>query len=165
MFPVIETNGTVVAMASRSFCHGGAKPLHPAIHLHLINRNGEIYLQRRGAEKDLCPLMWDTAVGGHIAFGEYIHEALYREAGEEIALVNFHPVPLLDYLFESERERELVNVFGTVGQFQPKPDGKEVAEGRFWSCQEIETAIGKGVLTPNFEQEYPRIREKLLALL
>ena len=33
----------------------------------------------------------------------------------------------------------------------------ELDGGRFWSRQEIEDAIGYGILTPNFEQEYRRI--------
>ena len=46
---------------------------------------------------------------------------------------------------------------------QPDPD--ELAGGRFWSPDEIEQAIGRGVLTPNFEQEYTRIKDALTALL
>ena len=37
-FPVIEPSGMVVARASREYCHGGAKPLHPVVHLHGIDR-------------------------------------------------------------------------------------------------------------------------------
>ena len=33
--------------------------LHPVVHLHIINRLGQIYLQQRGAHKDLLPLRWD----------------------------------------------------------------------------------------------------------
>ena len=41
----------------------------------------------------------------------------------------------------------------------------EVDEGRFWELEEIEENFGKSVFTPNFEQEYLRIRDKLTALL
>ena len=142
-----------------------AKPLHPVVHLHIISRDGSIYLQQRSASKDFLPLKWDTAVGGHVAYGEYILEALYREASEELGFTDFNPVFITSYVYESERERELVNVFATVGDFVLKPDGDEVTDGRYWSTEEIEAAAGKSILTPNFESEYHKIKDSLQALL
>ena len=148
-----------------SSAYEAAKPLHPVVHLHIVSRDGRIYLQQRSATKDLLPLRWDTAVGGHVAYGEYILEALYREASEELGFTDFNPVFITSYVFESEAERELVNVFATVGDFTLKPDGDEVIAGRYWSPEEIEAACGKNILTPNFESEYHKIKNSLQALL
>jgi isopentenyldiphosphate isomerase len=166
MVPVVDEFGNVRAQASREFCHSNPqKPLHPVVHLHIINRTGGIYLQRRGPHKDLLPLRWDTAVGGHISYGEYILEALYRESAEELGLHDFLPQWLCTYVFESGRERELVNVFAAVGEYEIHPDPDELAGGRFWTTEEIGKAMGTGVLTPNFEGEYQRVKDALLALL
>jgi len=166
MVPVVDEFGNVRGQASREFCHSNLqKPLHPVVHLHIINRAGEIYLQRRGAHKDLLPLRWDTAVGGHISYGEYVLEALYRESEEELGLHDFLPQWLCTYVFESGRERELVNVFAAVGEYEIHPDPDELAGGKFWTVDEIESVLGQGLLTPNFEGEYQRVKDALLALL
>ena len=164
-FPVVEPNGLVVGRAARQYCHSGAKPLHPVIHIHIMDRMSRIYLQKRSMLKDIQPGKWDTAVGGHVAYGESILEAVYREASEELGLTEFNPIYLETYEFESPVEREMVNVFAAVGSYELHPDLDEVDEGRWWELADIDASIGKGVFTPNFESEFAMIRSSLLALL
>ena len=165
MLPVIRENGIVYAQATRKYCHGGSFLLHPVVHLHIINRNAELYLQKRSMKKDLLPGRWDTAVGGHVDYGEYVSEALHREAGEELGFYDFNPLYLGSYVFQSNIEREMINIFAAVGNFTLHPDEDEVEEGRYWPLDEIEANIGKDVFTPNFEGEFRRIRKSLEALL
>ena len=68
-------------------------------------------------------------------------------------------------MFASKVGKELVNVLATGGDFHPVADGDEVAAGRYWSPEEIEAKMGKGVFTPNFEQEYRKISMQLQALV
>lgn len=164
-FPIVEPNGMVVGRSAREYCHSGAKPLHPVIHLHIIDRYSRIYLQKRSLKKEIQPGKWDTAVGGHVAYGESLTEALYREASEELGLTDFNPLHLETYLFESEIEKEMVNIFAAVGSYELNPDQDEVDEGRWWPVEDIDANIGKGLFTPNFESEYKMIRSSLLALL
>ena len=151
--------------ATRSYCHSGAKPLHPVIHIHIIDRFSRIYLQKRSMNKDIQPGKWDTAVGGHVSYGEGILEAVYREASEELGFTEFNPIHIETYQFESEIEKELVNVFAVVGTYELHPDMDEVDEGRWWELADIDANLGKGVFTPNFESEFTMIRKPLLALL
>lgn len=164
-FPVVEPSGLVVGRSTRSYCHGGAKPLHPVIHVHIIDRFSKIYLQKRPMTKDIQPGKWDTAVGGHVSYGESIVEAVYREAYEELRFMEFNPIHIVTYEFESAVEREMVSVFAAVGSFELTPDPDEVEEGRWWPVEEIDANIGKNVFTPNFESEFQMIRRQLLALL
>lgn len=164
-FPIVEPNGMVTGRSARDFCHSGAKPLHPVVHLHIIDRYSRIYLQKRPLTKKIQPGKWDTAVGGHVSYGEQLIEALYREAYEELKFREFNPIHILTYEFESEIERELVNVYAAVGSFDLTPDPEELDGGKWWDLEEIDSSIGKGVLTPNFESEFGMIRKSLLALL
>ena len=164
-FPVVEPSGLVIGRSARSWCHSGAKPLHPVIHIHIIDRYGRIYLQKRSMKKDIQPGKWDTAVGGHVSYGETLLEAVFREASEELGLTAFNPVFLTSYVFESAVERELVNVFAAVGSFDLRPDLDEVDEGRWWPVEEVNENSGKGIFTPNFESEFKAIEKNLLALL
>lgn len=164
-FPVVEPNGLVVARAARDYCHSGAKPLHPVVHLHIIDRYSRIYLQKRPLTKKIQPGKWDTAVGGHVSYGEHLLEALYRESYEELRFNEYNPIAIVSYEFESEIEKELVNVYAAVGNFELHPDPEELDGGKWWELEEIDANIGKGVFTPNFESEFKMIRKSLLALL
>ena len=164
-FPIVESNGLVIGRSTREYCHGGSKPLHPVIHIHIIDLFCRIYLQKRAMNKDIQPGKWDTAVGGHVSYGESIVEAVYREAYEELRFQEFNPIHLETYEFESPVEREMVSVFAAVGTYDLRPDPEEVAEGRWWPVEDIDANIGKGVFTPNFESEFKMIRKSLLALL
>ena len=155
-FPIVDEEGTVIGQATRGECHSGTKLLHPVVHLHVFDTQGRIYLQKRPEWKDIQPGKWDTAVGGHIDYGETREEALHREVREELGITDFTPIFMGKYVFESQREKELVYVHRTIynGAIQPSQD--ELDGGRFWSMEEIREAIGKGILTPNFESEFQR---------
>jgi isopentenyldiphosphate isomerase len=164
-FPIVEPNGLVVARAAREYCHSGAKPLHPVVHLHIIDRFSRIYLQKRPLSKKIQPGKWDTAVGGHVSYGEHLLEALYRESSEELGFSEFNPIHIVTYEFESEVEKELINVYAAVGHYELTPDPEELDGGQWWELADIDEGIGKGIFTPNFESEFQMIRKSLLALL
>ncbi len=156
LFPVVDESGQVIGSATRGECHSGSKLLHPVVHLHVFNSKGDIYLQKRPEWKDIQPGKWDTAVGGHIDYGETPEEALHREVREELGITKFCPEQLDMYVFESQRERELVYVNRTTYDGEICPSAAELDGGRFWTMQEIHEAMGKGILTPNFESEFKR---------
>lgn len=157
-FPIVDEEGNETGKALRSVCHDGKSMLlHPVVHLHLFNTMGELYLQKRAKTKDIQPGKWDTSVGGHISPGETPLKALFREASEELGLKGFVPESLGKYVWESSRERELVNSFSTISDILPIPDKDEIDGGRYWSVKEIEENLGKDVFTPNFEFEFRKL--------
>jgi isopentenyldiphosphate isomerase len=159
MLPLVDEEGNIIGAATRGECHGGSKPLHPVVHLHVFNSAGELYLQLRPEWKDIQPGKWDTAVGGHVDLGESVEMALQREVREELGITEFQSEKVTHYVFESTRERELVFVHRTTYDGVVAPSD-ELAGGRFWSIPEIRDAIGKGVFTPNFESEFQKYIDK-----
>ena len=156
MFPVVDEQGNLVGAATRGECHGGSMLLHPVVHLHVFNSKGKLYLQRRPLWKDIQPGKWDTAVGGHVDLGESVDMALMREAREELGLTEFTPERLTSYVFESERERELVFAHRITYDGAIAPSD-ELDGGRFWTLDEIRAQLGQGVFTPNFENEFRKL--------
>ena len=156
VFPIVDEEGTVIGKATRGECHSGSKLLHPVVHLHVFNSRGDVYLQKRPEWTDIQPGKWDTAVGGHIDYGETPEEALLREVREELGITDFSPVFIDKYVFESQRDRELIHVFRTNYDGDISPSKDELDDGRFWTIEEIHEAMGKEILTPNFESEFMR---------
>lgn len=161
LLPLVDPSGHVIGSVTRAEAHGGGKPLHPVVHLHVLNGNGELFLQKRPEWKDIQPGKWDTACGGHVAFGETIEEALHREVMEELGISDYTPHFICRYVFESDRERELVHVFATVYDGTIKTSGEELDGGRFWTKVQLCENEGQETLTPNFVDEYRRIRQEL----
>ncbi len=157
LFPIVDEDGGVLGQITRGEAHGGSRVLHPVVHLHVFNSEGKLYLQHRPAWKDVQPDRWDTSCGGHQAYGETVEEALRREVSEELGISDYTPQLLTHYVFDSKRERELVWVFTTVYDGPLHPNEDELDGGRFWTIDEIEAAMGKDLLTPNFEGEYARL--------
>lgn len=156
MLPVVDEMGDIIGGATRKECHSGKKLLHPVVHLHVFNSHGELYLQRRPEWKDIQPGKWDTSVGGHVDLGENMRQALKREVQEELGITDYEPAELGHYVFESERERELVFVNKTIYDGTVHPSTSELDGGKFWTPDEIAENFGKNIFTPNFENEYKK---------
>lgn len=164
MLPVVEPTGEVIARASRETCHQD-RLLHPVVRMHIVNRRGEIYLQKRSASKTVFPSRWDTAAAGHVEYGELFEQAVHREAAEELGFYDFNPQYLDNYIYTVPEEKELVNIYGAVGNFILNPHNEEVEMGAYWTVEEIEENIGKDVFTPSFEYDWAHYKKQLLALL
>jgi isopentenyldiphosphate isomerase/intracellular septation protein A len=159
--PLVTEKGKIIGKAPRSICHQGEKLLHPVIHLHVLNTQKHIYLQKRPMNKLVQPGKWDTAVGGHITIGEALETALKREAWEEIGLQNFSARLVKTYRWDSEIESELVYVFITHDFKSIHLHSDEVEEGQFWTSRQIDNHLGKQIFTPNFEYEYQLLKKEL----
>ncbi len=157
--PIVNEEGKVLGKMPRSVAHKKTMILHPVVHIQLFNSKGELYLQKRADHKLVQPGKWDTAVGGHVSADESIELSLQREAQEEIGLKEFKAIPFIKYVWESDIEKEMVYGFIAITNQPLNPDPSEVSEGRFWTLDEIENNLGKNIFTPNFEHEFPLLKD------
>jgi isopentenyldiphosphate isomerase len=153
---VSDDDARVLGPIARGEAHGDPVRVHRAVHILVIDGEGCLLLQKRSRNKDTQPGKWDTSVGGHVSFGQSYEEAALRETAEELGLhIGGRDIEFLytsRYRGTDESENTVTYLCLHTGPF--RPDGDEIDELRFWSRAEIAVALGSGVFTPNFEQEF-----------
>lgn len=85
IFDVVDDSDAVVGQATRREVHE-RKLLHRAVHVFVVNRHGELLLQKRSRFKDAHPGVWDSSVAGHLDAGEDYAAAALREMEEEMGI-------------------------------------------------------------------------------
>ena len=161
-FDTLDRNGRLTGRSSRAACHSDPSLIHRAVHILAVNSSGDILLQKRSPSKLIQPGKWDTSVGGHVGAGESVQDAVKRELKEELSIdpASVDLKELYEYIWESDVETELVTTFTALYEGAVTIQEEEITEARFWTVQEIQENLGKGIFTPNFEYEY----QKFIAL-
>lgn len=154
LLDIVNNDDEVIGQALRKACHGNPALVHRAVHVLVFNSSGELLLQKRAAEKDIQPGKWDSSVGGHLALGEPYLAAAYREMSEELGLTG----PPLRYLYRSfirnQIESENVRTYLAITDDSIIYERSAISEVRFWTHVQIDQALGQGIFTPNFEEEW-----------
>ena len=90
IFDVVNEEDRVTGQATRREVHEKGL-LHRAIHVFVVNRHGELLLQKRSRFKDAHPDVWDSSVAGHLDAGEDYGAAAVRELEEEMGITGVEP--------------------------------------------------------------------------
>lgn len=85
IFDVVDEADAVTGQATRREVHEKGL-LHRAVHVFVVNRHGELLLQKRSRFKDAHPSVWDSSVAGHLDAGEDYASAAIRELEEEMGI-------------------------------------------------------------------------------
>lgn len=155
--PIVDNSGKILGKVVREEAHRNKDFLHPVIHLHLFNNDDKLFVQKRKKSKLVMPGKWDTAVGGHVLWGENIEQTIKRETQEELGFDLISAKFIGKYIWESDIEKELVYVFISEWNEQISINRKELEDGKFWSKNDVLNNLKKGIFTPNFENEWPMI--------
>jgi isopentenyldiphosphate isomerase len=158
---IVDVNGEVIGSAPRSKVHGDPSLVHRVVHVLLLNKDGEILLQKRSENKDVAPGRWDTSVGGHVGMGEDLITSSRREMLEELGVTGDEPEYLYSYTHSNAYETELVTTFRHAYDGEFSFNREEIDEIRFWSFDKIRQAVGKRILSDNFEHEFSKYIDHL----
>jgi isopentenyldiphosphate isomerase len=151
---IVNNKGEVIGSAPRSEIHGNPSLTHRVVHVLVFNKKGEILLQKRSENKDVAPGKWDTSVGGHVGMGEDIFLSSRREMQEELGITGHEPEYLYSYIHSNAYETELVTTYRCIYDGDISFNVSEIDKIRFWSFDEIKEALGKKILSDNFEHEF-----------
>ena len=143
---------------------------HGSIHIWIISEDKKrILLQRRCADKDLFPNMWDISVGGHISAGEDALVSAKRELREELGLddtkYDFQYVDRIKEEFEYKEilSNEFVTIYKIVSDIDLDSitlQEEEVREARWFTKDELNNLINKREIINHLE-EYDMINNIL----
>lgn len=167
----LNDKGEVIGAIDKDVAHKEGR-LHRAIHLWIINDDGEILLQYRSGDKKLYPNTWDVSVGGHVSTNEDSIEALSRETKEELGIdLDLGSVEYFGTIHERLKHddidsNELVDVFIARQNINKKDimlQKEEVSDIRWVSIEEMFHLIDNNQLLPH-EEEYKKMREYLIEL-
>ena len=160
---VVDAADRVVGSMERGEIHRKGL-FHRSVHVFLLDESDRLYLQRRSYEKSEHPGKWDSSASGHVDSGESYQEAARRELEEEIG-VTASPEPVLRVRGSEETGMEhcmLFRVRRRDGDPDPRPDPREIIEGRFFETGEIEEGIARRPekFSPSFRLLYRLYREQ-----
>lgn len=85
IFDVVDAADNVLMQLPRSVVHD-RRLLHRAVHIFLLNSQGEFLLHLRSQFKDQYPLCYTSSASGHLNAGEDYAAAASRELKEELSL-------------------------------------------------------------------------------
>jgi isopentenyl-diphosphate Delta-isomerase len=175
LFDVVDEHDRVLRREPRAEVHR-QRLLHRAVHILVFNARGEVYLQRRSAQKDTYPHRWTTSCSGHVDAGEDYDPAAVRELAEELGLGGakvegtkgkptaspLQPktrnskletiVPFVKHPPCRETGWEFIWIYTLTTDAAPAPDPGEISEGRWIEPAELDAWMSREpkAFTPSF---------------
>ena len=141
LFDIVDTKDNVIGTRSRGEVHAQGLT-HRAVHIHVINNNREVLLQKRSELKDFYPGKWTSSCSGHVDSGEEYLDAAIRELKEELSIVVTNPQtlrPLFKVPASGATDNEFIWVYLLERDGPTAPNKKEIAEVGWLSLREIDS--------------------------
>lgn len=146
VFQTYDEDGNELALVARSRVHATGL-WHRAANVLLFRSNGELLLQQRAADKDVCPGLWDLSAAEHLIPGESYLEAARRGLAEELGirqmvLTPVGPVIKVRQELPGVCDCEFQQTFRGVSDAAVYPDPKEVAAVQTVTMAELHQQLG-----------------------
>ena len=158
---IVNEDNQVTGRAPRSQIHA-QQLMHRAVHIFLFNSRGELFLQKRSAQKDEFPGYYDSSAAGHVDPQESYADAAARELEEELgitaALKKIAEIPA-----SRDNGWEFSVFYTAVSDAAVSINPEEIAAGGFYSVDEITDWLERdgGLFTPAFKTLFQIYRQAL----
>jgi len=163
---LVDSNDRECGFASKADAHMGEGRLHRAFSVFLFNKDGELLIQQRSAQKRLWPGFWSNTCCSHPRVGETLDVATRRRLDDELNLS-----AELEFVYrfvyqarygEAGSEHELCHVF--LGRFDGgvKFNTSEISGIRYLPVAAVADELDRvpESFTPWFKMEWQELLEK-----
>jgi len=144
---IVNENDEIIGQETREEIHR-AGLLHRETFVYFITPQREIIFQHRAKDKDICPNLLSTTVGGHVEIGQSYEEAAIREVEEETGVkLNVADLIIINKSrrkFQDELTGRINDVFRTdylyvyLGKISDlKVEPKEATGFEFYSLKQL----------------------------
>ena len=154
IFDIVNERDEVIGQLPRSQVHA-EKHLHRAVHIFVLNTQGELLLQKRSATKDEYPHCYTSSASGHVSSGETYDETAPRELEEELGITG-ELTRLTKIPGTPDNAREHAVLYELITDAIVTPDPGEIASICHLSLGEVDALIDSRPedFTPPFRQLY-----------
>ena len=164
---LVDADDHVVGYLDKAACHDGDGRLHRAFSVFVLNRAGEVLLQKRAPGKRLWPSYWSNSCCSHPRQGESMEAAVRRRVSEELGFPA-NGLRKLRFLYKFEyrasfgelgSEHELCWVYVAGTGCDPVVNDTEVEEWKWVSQDELSDGLARrpGEHTPWLKLEWAEL--------
>jgi 16S rRNA (adenine1518-N6/adenine1519-N6)-dimethyltransferase len=135
---------------------------HRAVHLFILNRDGELFLQKRSWRKDRHSHQWDSSASGHVDAGESYDDCARRELSEELGLsVSIHQIGAV--AASDKTGQEFISIYRGSHDGPIEYNALEIETGGFFRLAMIDAWIQSRPkdFAPGFLECYREVRSGL----
>ena len=158
---LVDENDNVIGPISRDAAWASKARIR-VVNAFVVNAQGQLWIPRRTAHKQMFPNCLDMGVGGHVQSGESYLQAFRRETQEELN-INLDRVPWREVAYFSPLETTLsafMRVFEIQLERTPSFNPDDFSESFWLTPQEAKQKIrsgnpSKGDLLELLERLYP----------
>ena len=163
---LVDSSDEEIGELDKKACHNGFGKLHRAISVFVFNRDGDLLIQQRHAQKRLWGSSWSNSCCSHPRVGEETDVAARRRVSEELGLETH-----LTFLFKFEyrasydelgTEHELCSVYAGQVESEPFVNTNEIQAWEWVSRRELNRRIEQtpNDFTPWLRIEWARINDE-----
>lgn len=165
LFDVFNRDGVYLGVKPKSFCHSKNPGVyHKPVWVWIINKKGEILLQKRAETKKWLPNKWDSSATGHVCAGETMLQGCRREVFEELGI----PAMETDFKFWGEYIADSVWELGQIYLLesnldisQMKMQTEEVLELKWFQFNDFKKLFYSDGFVPYDKQYKDFVMEKI----